>query len=229
MNPSDSLLKTWLRFLTFRFKFEDYQSLSHRHLLAGILGCWIVGMGRYWDDPRANWLQLGGVGSVAYIFALALLLWLIVKPIAPRRFSYLGILTLVAMTSPPAILYAIPVEKWMTLEAANQLNLLFLGIVALWRLALWGHYLCQWGLFLGGMTFVGAALPLAVIFISLIELNLHHVVVDIMGGIREADRTSQDAAYGALWLFSLLVVPVSCFAGLGWVFILIDNWRQKNK
>ena len=115
----------------------------------------------------------------------------------------------------------------MSLEDANQMNLRFLGIVALWRLALWVHYLKRWGLFMGGMTFVGAAMPLAVIFMALIQLNLHHVVVNIMGGIREADRTSQDAAYSALWLLGLIAVPVSSLAGFGWLALVLESWQSR--
>ena len=130
MNQEPSLLKLWIRLLMFRFRFEDYHSLGIKQLFMGLVVCWIVGMGRYWDDPRAILLQKAGVGSVLYVFLLAALLWLTVKPIAPGRFSYVGILTFVTMTAPPAILYAIPVEKWMTLQSANQTNLNFLGIDA---------------------------------------------------------------------------------------------------
>ena len=226
MNSEPALLQLWGRLLTFRARFEDYQSLGGRQLILGLFVCWIVGMGRYWDDPRAILLQKAGVGSVIYVFLLAALLWLTVKPIAPERFSYLGILTFVTMTSPPAMLYAIPVEKWMTLEAANQMNLRFLGIVALWRLCLWIHYLRRYGRFTGLMASVAATLPLAFIFIALIEVNLHHVVFNIMGGIREADQSSQDAAYSAMWVFGLLAFPVSCFAGIGWCVLVYQNWRD---
>jgi hypothetical protein len=227
MNSESSLLKLWARFLTFRARLEDYQSLGSRQLIMGLIVCWIVGMGRYWDDPRAILLQKTGVGSVIYVFALAALLWLTVKPIDPERFSYVGILTFVTMTSPPAILYAIPVEKWMTLEVANETNLYFLGIVALWRLGLWVHYLRRYGLFSGATTFVAATLPLAFIFIALVEMNLHHVVFDIMGGIRNADQSSQDAAYWALWILGGLAFPVSCFAGLGWFSLVLQSWHNR--
>ncbi len=229
MNSGTSLLKLWARLLTFRARFEDYHSLGGQHLIMGLFMCWIVGMGRYWDDPRAILLQKTGVGSVIYVFALAALLWLTVKPIDPGRFSYVGILTFVTMTSPPAIMYAIPVEKWMTLKAANETNLYFLGIVALWRLGLWIHYLRRCGLFSGAATFVAATLPLAFIFIALVEMNLHHVVFNIMGGIRDADKSSQDTAYGVLWLLSLLALPVSCIAGLGWFALVLQSWRDRKR
>ena len=227
MNSEPSFLKLWVRLLTFRSRFEDYQSLGTRQLIMGLVICWIVGMGRYWDDPRAILIQKAGIGSVLYVFLLAALLWLTVKPIDPNRFSYVGILTFVTMTAPPALLYAIPVEKWMTLQAANQTNLNFLGIVALWRLCLWIHYLRRYGLFNGITTCVAASLPLAFIFIALVEMNLHHVVVNIMGGIREADQSSQDAAYWAMWVFGILAFPVSCIAGISWCTMVYQSWRDR--
>lgn len=144
-DPSTSLPRLWLRLLTFRATREDYESLGRRHLIAGLIVCWIVGAGRYWDDSRATLLQHTGVGSVIYVFVLAAVLWVIAKPAAPQRFSYPGILTFITLTSPPAALYALPVEKWMTLKDANQMNLQFLGVVALWRVLLWGHYVRRHG------------------------------------------------------------------------------------
>ena len=229
MNSPTSLPQLWFRLLTFRARYDDFQSLSYRHLLAGLVACWVVGMGRYWDDPRATALQHAGVGSVIYVFVLAALLWVTVKPMDPKQFSYLGILTFVAMTSPPAALYAIPVEKWMSLEDANLTNLRFLGVVAMWRLALWIWYLRRWGQFTVWMMFVGAAMPLAIILVTLIQLNLHHVVINIMGGIREADKSSQDAAYEALWAMGLLATPVSFLAAFGWLVLVATRLTNEGQ
>ena len=227
MNTNISLPRLWLRLLTFRARYEDFESLGHRHLFAGLVACWIVGMGRYWDDSRATALQHTGVGSVIYVFGLSALLWVIVKPMSPTHFSYLGILTFVTMTSPPAALYAIPVEKWMSLEDANLTNLRFLEVVALWRLSLWIWYMRRWGQFTAWMMCVGAAMPLAIILLTLMELNLHHVVFNIMGGIREADQSSQDAAYEALWVMGLLATPVSFLAGIGWLILVLQKWSER--
>ena len=45
-------------------------------------------------------------------------------------------LIFVTLTSLPALLYAIPVEKFMALEYAQTANVLFLAVVASWRVAL---------------------------------------------------------------------------------------------
>jgi hypothetical protein len=161
------------------------------------------------------------------VFVLAALMWIIVKPVAPERYTYAGILTFITLTSPPAVLYAIPVEKWMTLKEANLMNLRFLGIVALWRLVLWMHYLRRHGQFRMWMVFSAAAVPLAAIFIVLASLNLHHVVFNIMGGIREADKSSQDAAYEMLFVLSYLSVPVSVLASLGWLAMILQSRRDR--
>ena len=224
MTTQTSLTKRWFRLLTFRATPEDFTSLGRRDLVLGLTACWIVGMGRYWDDQRATLLQHLGVGSVIYVFALALLMWLIIKPLAPTDVSYRSFLGFIVMTSPPAILYAIPVERWMTLEEANQVNLWFLALVALWRLSLWVWYLIRHCHLSGAGIFVATTLPVTIIFLALVALNLHHVVFNIMGGIREADKTSQDAAYAMLNMLLLLSGPLGTIAFFAWIIIALRNF-----
>lgn len=220
---SPAFLRPWFRVLVFRASWEDYEGLRPGHFWAGLAVTWIVGMGRYWDDPRAVPLQVFGIGSVIYIFLLAAVLWVIFKPIAPERFSYFNLLTFIALTSVPAALYAIPIEKWTDLPTANRINLIFLCVVAIWRVALLFHYLRIFGRLGWVRTFVCGTMPLALIFLALLFLNLHHVVLNIMGGIREADQSSQDAAYGILLLLSILAVPLSFVSGLVWMFLIFDR------
>ncbi|MDP1591195.1 MAG: hypothetical protein Q8M07_25800 [Prosthecobacter sp.] len=227
MSTPASLPRFWFRLLTFRASAGDYGRLHRGHLIAGLITCWLVGIGRYWDDTRASLLQHTGIGSVIYVFVLAAVMWIVVKPVAPERFTYSGILTFITLTSPPAALYAIPVEKWMTLQDANLMNLRFLGIVALWRLVLWMHYLRRHGQLSAAGAFCVAAVPLAAIFITLVNLNLHHAVVNVMGGIREADKTSQDAAYGMLNILAILSLPVSFIACLGWLWMALESRSER--
>ena len=224
---STSLPRLWLRLLTFRATFDDYSSLNAKHLLAALVACWLVGIGRYWDDPRATVLQHAGVGSVIYVFVLAAVLWIIVKPLFPERFTYLGVLSMVSMTAPPAALYAIPVEKWTTIQTANQLNLCFLGIVALWRLSLWIHYLTRFGWFTTGRVIICGFLPIGMILAALVILNLHHVVVDVMGGIREAHQSSQDVAYQVMSFIAFLAIPVSLLMALAWLIMVALEWTER--
>ena len=50
--------------------------------------------------------------------------------------SWIGFMGLFWMTAPVAWLYAIPVEQWMSLEAAARFNIALLAVVAFWRVAL---------------------------------------------------------------------------------------------
>ena len=152
-----SVISTATSLLTFRLTQEEFSELRTRHLLFGLICTWIVGIGRWWDYPRANLLQHLGAGSLIYIFVLALLLWLIIWPLKPKAWSYIHVLTFVSLTSPPAILYAIPVEKLTSLEKARELNVLFLAIVASWRVALLFIYLYRHAK-LGAPSIIVAAL-----------------------------------------------------------------------
>ena len=76
---SGALLASVVRLLTFRITREELARLDGRHLASGLVCTWLVGMGRYWDDPGARWFQHLGIGSVLYVFALSAVLWLLVR------------------------------------------------------------------------------------------------------------------------------------------------------
>ena len=173
-----------VRLLIFRLSAEEFAALTGKHLLFGLAATWIVGIGRWWDDPTATMLQRTGIGSVAYVVVLSVLLWLVVKPLNPRNWSYPKVLTFVSMTAPPAVLYAIPVEKFLPLEAAAQLNLVFLLIVSTWRVALLGVFLHRHAGLSPGRVTVAVLLPLTGIVVGLTYLNLMRGVIAIMGGLR---------------------------------------------
>jgi len=150
-------------------------------------------MGRYWDDPGASLLQHLGLGSVIYIFALSLFIWLILLPFKIENWRYFTVLTFISLTSFPAIFYAIPVEKFLTIETANIINVWFLAIVALWRLVLLFVFLKRFtGLNFGNILTV-TLLPICLIISVLTMLNLHRVVFNIMGGVRQT--SAHDSAY----------------------------------
>lgn len=216
-----------LRLLTFRLTRAEFHLLGRRHLLFGLLCAWIVGAGRYWDNPRASLLQHLGVGSVVYVFALSLLLWLVVAPLRPREFSYRHVCTFVALVSPPAILYAIPVEKFFSLDTASSLNVWFLAAVALWRVALLVFYLSRHARLRRPAVAVAALLPLTLIVTGLALLNLEHVVFNLMGGL-EGGRTADDAAYAVLWLLTLISFLLFVPLLLGYVALIVFARRSSN-
>src|SRR5690554_2060939 len=128
-----NIFKTIIRLLTFKLTREEMLQFSKSHFIAGLIGTWIVGMGRYWDDSGASLLQHLGLGSVIYIFVLAGFIWLILKPFQVDNWNYFTVLTFIGLTSFPAIFYAIPVELYFSIETANSMNVWFLAIVAAWR------------------------------------------------------------------------------------------------
>lgn len=188
---------------------EEILQFNSRHFLAGLIGTWVAGMGRYWDDDNASLLQHLGLGSVIYIFVLSAFVWIIVLPLRVKNWRYFNVLTFISLTSFPAILYAIPVERFTSLAIANTTNLLFLAIIACWRVAMLlrllrvftGNNLVAWN-----VTF----LPICLIITTLTFLNLHKVVFEAMGGIREP--TSHDFSYFVLWILTglsmIIVIPL---------------------
>ena len=198
-----TVVATTIRLLTFRTTREELLRLTGKHLAFGLVCTWIVGIGRYWDNPRVGLLQHLGIGSVVYVFVLALFLWLIAAPLRPKHWSYFRVLVFVSLVSPPAILYALPVEKFYSLETANSLNMWFLAIVASWRVALLLFYLRRLGELGWFSILIAALLPLTLMVVGLTALNLEKAVFDFMGGITQPGTASDDA-YAVLFLLSLL-------------------------
>lgn len=200
--PSPAINEHWRAFLAF-----------------GLVFSWLAGIGRYWDNPRAELWQTLGLGSVAYVFSLALVLWLLLIPLKPRRWSYRTVLVFVTLTAPPALLYAIPVERFMPLEAAMRANAWFLALVASWRVALLVGFLRRVAGLSGVAIVVATLLPLALIVVALAAFNLEHVVFELMSGIQPEQRSANNLSYtvvSVLAIFSMLAAPVLLLA-YGWL------------
>lgn len=211
MTPLLQVLKTELRFLLFLPMRADFKRFGAWYLGFGLVCTWLAGIGRYWDNPRAEWWQWLGFGSLMYVVILASLLWLIILPLKPRNWQYKSVLIFIMLTSPLAFLYAIPVERFYTLDTARSINVVFLAVVALWRVLLWILYLKR-SAGMGIITaIVAGLLPLVLIVTALSILNLDHVVFRLMGGLGEDERSANDTAYFVLWLitiYSLMAAPV---------------------
>lgn len=216
------------RVLTFRFQADDVEHFGWTDLAVGLAFTWVAGMGRYWDDPRGEVLQRLGIGSLIYVFVLSAGLWILARPFTHPAFTYRRLLTFVTFTSPPALLYAIPIEHFTDLKTGNVINLTFLLVVSVWRLSLYGTYLIRFGR-CGLLTMVGLVLlPVCLIVSSLAALNLHHVVFNIMGGIRDADKSVHDASYEILWVLTFFSFPVTVVAGVWWLFATIFKGLSRN-
>lgn len=185
-------------------------NFNRSHFIAGLIGTWIVGMGRYWDDPGASLLQHLGLGSVIYIFVLAAFIWLILLPFKIKKWKYFTVVTFIGLTSYPAILYAIPVERYFDMETATSMNAWFLAIVAAWRLALLFFFLKRFTQLAIWKIITVTLMPICLIISTLTVLNLHRVVFAVMGGFREAN--SYDDSYTVLVILTgvslILTIPL---------------------
>jgi hypothetical protein len=207
-----------LRILSFRGRFDDYAALGPRHLVLGLVLTWLVGIGRYWDNPRVSPLQHAGLGSVAYVLVLSTFLWLLGLALRPDNWRLVKVLTFVSLTAPPGILYALPVEQFLSPPSARTANLWFLAIVATWRVVLYAQFLRGYALLPTGPMVVQLLLPLTLIVSSLTFLNLERAVFNVMGGIEET--TSSDTAYlvlilltgASLWVFPVLLIAYVAYA-----------------
>ncbi|OMP32851.1 YIP1 family protein [Mangrovimonas sp. DI 80] len=212
-----SLFKTLIKLLTFKLSRDEMLNFNKRHFILGLIGTWLVGMGRYWDDIGANWMQHLGLGSVIYIFVLAFFIWLILLPFKIENWSYFIVVTFIGLTSFPAIFYAIPVEKFLSIETSNTINIWFLAIVAAWRLALLYYFLKHFTKLSKGNIITVTIMPICVIISVLTMLNLHRVVFNIMGGMR--NPTPHDSSYFVLMLLTglslILSIPLLISYGVG--------------
>ncbi len=203
------------RFLAFRPFRPDLLNDRRRWLVFGFVCTWLAGIGRYWDHPNPALWQLLGLGSIAYVVVLSAFLWQLLRPLRPAIKGYTPILLFVMLTSPLAWLYAVPVERFMSMESAAQTNAWFLGIVATWRVALWVWFLRRAALLRWTETVTMTVLPLTAIVSVLAILNLEQAVFNLMGGIPEHARTSADASYAIVFglaYFSFLALPISLIA-----------------
>lgn len=223
-----TLLQDEWRFLTFRSVSPSLQTHWKAYLAFGLLFTWLAGIGRYWDNPRAEMWQHLGLGSLAYIFALSLILWLLLAPLRPRNWSYRNVLLFTSLTSPPALLYAIPVERFVSPDTAVNLNMLFLAVVAIWRVALLARFLRHVAGLSSGVVVLATLLPLALIIVSLALLNLEHVVFDIMGGLRPGQGSPHDGAYALVFLLAILSFYASPVLAFGYILCVLEAWSRRD-
>jgi hypothetical protein len=221
-----NVFKTIVNLLLFQTTREEMLQFNRSHFIAGLIGTWIVGMGRYWDDPGASLLQHLGLGSVIYIFLLAAFIWLILLPFKIEHWSYFRVVTFIGLTSFPAVFYAIPVERFTEMEMASFINVWFLAIVAAWRLALLFFFLKRFCRLAVWKIVTVTLMPICLIITTLTILNLERAVFDIMGGLR--NETSNDGAYAVLVVLTaasmILIIPLL----IAYVVGIYDSRKKKS-
>jgi hypothetical protein len=230
--PQDIIkaLKIEGRFLCFRHVEDEVPHLTNALLLVGFMAAWLAGMGRYWDNSRAAIWQHMGLGSIAFIFIFTTFIWLLMMPLRPKAWHYKQVLVFVAMTAPLGFIYAIPVERFFPLDTAQTINVWFLAVVSVLRISLLVTFLKRSAGF-GIMTGITATLlPLVVIVAALTMLNLEQVVFNIMGGVREEDRSGNDVAYEimvGITVLSVYAAPI--FLGAYGVLIALRRRAGRRK
>lgn len=217
------LLKQFLldeyRFLTFRAPSAAIREHTGAYLAFGLLLTWAAGVGRYWDSPDALLWQYLGLGSLAYVFLLAFVLWLLVAPLGPKNWSYRNVLLFISLTAPPALLYAIPVEMFFSSSIALTLNGSFLAVVALWRVALLFTFLRRAAGLDGVVIAAAALLPLALIVDGLAFMNLEYLVYQTMVGMRDPDGTVDGSGHAVVQFICMLAAALTpaLLACYGWI------------
>ncbi|MFK8032373.1 MAG: hypothetical protein AB8G18_19280 [Gammaproteobacteria bacterium] len=207
------VLKQEARLLTFRSAKIRLDQHPWGYLVFALAATWLAGVGRYWDHPTAHWWQYAGLGSVAYIGVLSLVIWGLVAPLRPKHWSFLTVFVFIGLTSPPAWLYAIPVERFMSIDSAATANMWFLLIVAAWRVGLYGVFLRRVAGLKTPALIVCLFLPLSCIVTGLSFLNLEQAVFEIMGGLRSP--TTADKAYFIVLLLTVgswIITPLLAIA-----------------
>jgi len=207
------------RLLTFRRPSDAIASHWRFYFAFGLFFTWLAGVGRYWDNPRADLWQYLGLGSIVYVFGLALVIWLVLLPLKPKLWSYQNVLGFIVLTSPPALLYAFPIERFVPLPIAQSVNAWVLGLVAGWRVALLVVFLRRVAGLAGLTLVVAVLLPLVGVVVLLAALNLEHVVFEFMSGMRPEDTSPNDTAYEVvvfISVVSVLALPALLIA-YGWM------------
>jgi len=222
----NQILTDEFRLLTFRTPSQAIATKWKSYLVFGLFFTWLAGVGRYWDNPRAELWQLAGLGSLAYVFVLAGILWLLLAPLRPKNWSYRNVLTFVMLTAPPALLYAIPVELFMSPTHAAQANALFLAVVATWRVGLLAVFLRRVSRLPWFQLVVATLLPLAIIVVCLAVLNLEHVLFNLMAGIRDEDKTANDMAYSIVFGLAYLSFVSAPILGIAYVICVLRAWTS---
>lgn len=208
------------RVLTFRQPSGMFRDQWPLYLICGFGITLIAGAGRYWNNPRAELWQQLGLGSVAYIVVLTLVLRVLLIPFKPRASSVRNLLLFLLMSAPPGLVFLIPVEAFLSLRDAQIANAWLFGVVALWRVALLIWFLRAIARLSGLAMVVASLVPPVLIASVLTVLNLEHVVTGFFTGINPEQYSAHDMSYSLLVLLSFISVCAAPYllAGYAWVW-----------
>lgn len=208
-------LKTLIQFLLGNS--EAIKTIAHhpQSLWVGLIFVLSAGIAREYDQEdllHAPWyvlipLAASLTASFLLYVVVRFMYWLPKPEIRNSQLSYRTFLGLFWMTAPLAWIYAIPVERLMASGPAVQMNLLFLGVVSLWRVLLISKVIALlWGASPINTFFVVMLFSEAMVFVA---FNLTPFpVINLMGGIHltDAERHITSATI-LVTLFSIISFP----------------------
>jgi hypothetical protein len=216
----------------FKFLIGNRQAIldiaaSRTSVYVGLLFVLAAGLAREYDgedlrsEPWHLLLPLGAslVTSALLYVLLKALLWLRGGEADGRKLSYRELLSLYWMTAPLALLYGIPVERFLSAGDATRANLTLLGIVSLWRVLVMTRALSV----VYQVSFFRALFPL-MLFADSVALALLSIsprpIMSIMGGIRlsESEQVLHNVSFTVnvlgflslpIWLIGALIAVCS--------------------
>ncbi len=224
MSKLGIVLGDFWRFICFQPLRGDIRKDWFAYLAIGVATTWLVGFGRTWDFHVAPWWFRTGFTSIVYALVLSLFIWGMVHPLKPERWSYRNVLLMVMMTALPGLIYAIPVERFVSIQTAQLLNLAFLVVVAGWRMALYRHFLQTVAKLPPYETLVAWLLPPGIIIAVISLFGFLDAVLRGMSGDR-ADNPNELAT--DVFLFIGLITWIALpFLLLAYVVLAIRRQRD---
>ena len=205
-----TVIADFLRFAFFRRIKGNVADNWIAYLAVGLAITWLVGFGRTWDfDAAPLWLRTG-LPSIGYVFVLAAIIWAVVLGLRPARWSYKSVLLMVTMTAAPGVIYAAPVERILAADTARGVNMLFLLVVATWRMALYYKFLRDVALLPSHATLVAWLLPPTLVVAPLSLFGLLGAIARDMGGVRETVDPGEISGGAIMFIAaaSWLLLPV---------------------
>jgi hypothetical protein len=191
----------------FKFLIGNRQAIlaiaaSRSSVFVGLLFVLAAGLAREYDgedlrsEPWHLLLPLGAslVTSALLYMLLKALLWIRGGEADGRKLGYQELLSLYWMTAPLALLYGIPVERFLSAGDATRANLALLGIVSVWRVLLMTRAISV----LYCVSFFLALFPVMLFADSVALALLSQAsipILAIMGGVRlsESERLISEA------------------------------------
>lgn len=198
----------------------------------GLLFVLAAGLAREYDgadlvhEPWHLLLPLGAslvTSLVLYLLVQGLLLLRTWEN--PSPLSYGAFLGLYWMTAPLALLYAIPVERFLSAGDATRANLWLLGLVSLWRVLLITRALSvvyQVNFFRPLFAVMLFADSVALVLLKLTPIP----VISFMGGIRLSE--SEDVIFSTAMMVTIVGVCTWPIWLIGALIACNKSWRLEN-